>query len=443
MSRNNRKLKKDVKRDVDNDMRKHGPNAAARNMVSSGLKGRNMPSATTKKLERSVSSVTKGWSANLRQNIKVQNCLTPQALAVLKLMDDPFNANWDLAKMPYYPGGQPLKSTVVRSYGITEFQMQAGLGTQIYWTPNPCFAVNNGGLEPQPLSIASSASNTKGILGCPPCAQANSSGNGAGLGPAMGLIRTDVSTATLFDFNPVPQATDRYVAVNTASDLGEDSLNTPGKFAYRVVAAGIRLIPLDKELNLGGLVSTSRIAESNNIGLSGTTIMNANSSAHYFRGDHIIEMKYARSSADDGWFYPSAAAVPASTTMDGCRHFITVAAPDDSSTPKWAVVAIAFYEVKGVAAKQVGTPSFQQPDQAGKIQTAMSHVAQKETGSTEGSSKKEFTDAVELVNAKEHPQIGKIAADAKTHKSFLEKVEDFAGEVLPVAKRVAELALGL
>ncbi len=413
--------------------------------VQMAFRGRNVPVGKLQKMEKSVKALTKNWTANVREHIKMQNCLTPQCCAFLDLLDDPFNARWEDAKYPFYPGGQPLKSTVVRAFGVTNFTLSAvsSTGTQIYWCPNPAYSYEDQ-YNPMPNYISRGATLQKGVIGCPPFSVANASGTGASAGACAGLMQHGVAISNLYTFDPAPVDTDQYIAWDTASSIGEDAPDQPGAFAYRLVAAGLRLICTSEEVGLGGLISSARISESANGGVFGTTIMNSNSSAHYERGGGTMEMKYARSQNDDRWYMPSAtqAATP-SAALNGCRHFITIIPAKDTVPLEYTLVTVAFYEVKGVAAKTVGTPSFQQPAMAGKVATAMSHVAQEPTGGEKGSSKREFRDAVELVNAKEHPALGKVAQDATDKKGFLEKIEDYAKDIIPVAKTIAEIGMTL
>jgi hypothetical protein len=247
----------------------------------------------------------------------------------------------------------------------------------------------------------------------------------------------------VYVFNPGPNDADEYIVWNTANQMGNADVNSPSKFAYRLVAAGIRVINETKEMDMGGLISSACISRGSNFGLEGTTLMNQNSSAHYQRGSQALEMHYRRSADDDRWYYPQSVAAAPTTQLDGIRHFITVSPPDSTSTPTFTVMTVGFYEIKGVAADATGTPSFQQPQSAGKVASAMSQLAQMPTGQTTKSYPREFRDTVELINAKEHPALGKMATDAQDKKGFLDKVEDFVGDVLPVAKRVAEVGLAL
>lgn len=445
-SKTKREIKQAVKADFNND-RLGVLNGQRSKEVERAFKGRNLPAGREKKLDTALRDVRKKMGSNLREHIKMENCLSPQACDVVKLMDDPFNKDWEHAKVPWYPGGQPLKSTVVRAMGVQNFEVaptgQLNTGTQIYWSPNPAFASSAGVGEISSAPIANGATLQKGTPGCPPFAVANATNAALGsLGPHAGYIRTNVALNQLFVFTPTATDSDIYLPWNTPNELGNADIDAPGKFAYRLVAAGIRIVCTNKEVDLGGLISSCRISESVNTGLSGTSLMNVNSSAHYQRGGNTFEMKYIRSSDDDGWFYPTIVGSAASATMPGIRHFITLSPPDSTTTLTCTAIHIAFYEVKGVAAKEVGTPSFQQPEMAGKLTTAFSHVAQRETGDDKGSSKNEIKDTVELVNAKESPAVGKLAKSAKDKKGFLDNVEDFVSDVLPVAKRVAEVAVG-
>jgi hypothetical protein len=292
--------------------------------------------------------------------------------------------------------------------------------------------------------MARGATINKSIIGCVPFSVANATGTGASNGASGGLIRHGVAISNLFTFSPTPADTDQYIVYDTASTLGDDQPDQAGQFAYRIVAAGLRLVCTSQEQKLGGLISSTRISESVNFGYAGTAIMNSNSSAHYQRGGSLFEMKYARSQADDRWYAPSSSAyATASSPMNACRHFITITPPEDGVVLDYALITVAFYEVKGVAAKTIGTPSFQQPDMAGKVSTAMAHVAQKATGGEVGSSKREFRDAIELVNAKEHPALGNMAKDTPDKKSFIEKIEDYAKDIIPVAKTIAEVVMPL
>ncbi len=453
-----KEVRQAVRADVRND-RKGVLNREASERVNAAFKGRNLPATKIMRdFDKSARKIAKDFSANIKEHIKVQNSLSPQANQFLALADDPFNVQWANAKMPYYSGGQPLKSTVVRAYGSASFTVNAGATgtvTQIYWQPNPAIVEGEYDVvdKAHRVLIQRSQLQQKGLAGCPPCAAPNATPVvGSHSGPHCGFIRTGVTVASglQYVFDPIPQDNDDLLCWNTPSELGSDDLDKPGSFAYRLVAAGLRLVCTSKEVDLGGLVSSARIAEENNIGVTGTTIMNANSSAHYERGGGVYEWHYARSEADTEWYFPSASQVgAASTNISTARNFITISTPDTSTSLSYTYVCIAFYEVKGIAAKEVGTPSYQQPKEAGKIQTAMSHLAQLPTGHSKGSSKREFRDTVELVNAKESPALGGMAAEAKVlkgkdgEKGFLDKVEDFAKDVIPVAKTVAEVGMGL
>ncbi len=444
-------MRKEVRRDVKTDLRKglnnraRVLNAEADRDIRRAFNARNLPQdAAMKKFDKEVRKISKDFTGNVKEHIKMQNCLSPQCCDFLDLLDDPFNAKWQNAKYPFYPGGQPLKSTVIRAYGITEFTINpAGTGVQLYWCPNPGFAFDDNS-SAVPLEVAQGATRLKGLPGCPPCAAANSwDATVNQSGPHSGYIRKAVALNNIYQFNPTPQDTDEYITWNTVSQLGNDDLTQPGKFAFRVVAAGIRIINEDKEMDLGGLISSACVSRASNFGLEASTLMNQNSSAHYQRGSQALEMHYRRSSDDDRWYYPTSTAKAASTQCDAIRHFITIQPPDAVATPTFSVMTVAFYEIKGVAADAVGTPSFQQPQSAGKVASAMSQLAQLPSGENTKSYPREFRDTVELVNAKEHPALGKMAKDETSKKGFLDRVEDFVGDVIPVAKRVAEVGLAL
>lgn len=416
------------------------------NNMRNQFAGRNIPGGGSKKTDRSVrrelDHCLKGLTANLKEHIKVQNCCSPQACKFIALMDDPFNAPWEDAKMPYYPGGQPLKTTVIRAFGTTGFTVNANTATQIYWAPNPG-TNQSAGQEPQQQLIVQGATLGKGIPGCPPFATANAGGVGVSAGPHCGFIRENIAIATNNLFTPNAIDTDQYIQWDTASQLGEDAPDKPGLFSYRLVAAAMRITPTAKELDLGGFVASSRIGESTNVGYAGTTIMMANSSVHYQRGSRTIELKYMRSSDDDQWNFPSVGPTAISANINGLRNFMTILNPDSLVSNDWLLTTVAFYEIKGVAAKTVGNPSYQQPQSAGKIASALGHITSEETGSEKGGSKKEINNAVELINAKESPVTGKLASGVKDHEGFFDKIEDFVGTVGPVAEKVIGTVLPL
>lgn len=415
----------------------------AGNRFAAGMGGKNVPFTADSKAARAVrretSKITSNMEKDVREHTKIENCQSPQACAVVKLMDDPFNAKWEDAKMPFYPGGQPLKTTVVRAYGAVEITSVANTATQIYWIPNAWAPVADG--NPSQQKIVQGATLSKGIPGCPPFAVANASGTGTTAGPHAGFIRTGVSFANQNIFLPTVADTDEVLAWSNASSLGSDTVDAPGLFAYRLIAAAMRIIPTGKNVDLGGWLETARIGESTNLGYSGTTTMSGNSSVHYERANNTYEVRYARSADDDGWSYPSAAGTAASTAVAGARNFAVINPPDASTTNTFMITHVAFYEVKGVAAKDVGTESFQQPESASRIQTAMAHISNQQTGHENGSQKNEFKDMVELVNAKSSPATGGLAQGVKTVAKYHSKLKDFVKSVAPVAEKIALEAL--
>jgi len=422
-------------------------NEKANREFAKNIGGKNIPGTSSynkvKKAKTEMKKMLKGMDGNVRSHIKMQNCLSPQCCAVVKLMDDPFNAAWEDAKLPFYPGGQPLKTTVVRAYGSHSLQTIAGSASQIYWIPNPWRPTDGASSEPALQPILQGATIPKGIAGCPPFSVANAIGTSATAGPHSGFVRTYVNLGTAVVFNPTATDGDSVMAWSSTSALGNDAPDLPGTFAYRIIAAAMKITPTSKEVDLGGWMASSRIGESTNLGYAGTSIMFGNSSVHFARSDNTYEIRYARSGDDDGWNYPATSNAPAGSNILGARNFITLHNADALVAPSFMITYVAYYEVKGVAAKKVGTESFQQPNDAAKVQTAMSHIANQQTGHTLGSEKNEFQDMVELVNAKQSPAVGTLAKGTKTKKGFTDNLKDFVSNVAPVAEKLIEGVLPL
>lgn len=414
-------------------------NKAANKQVNASLRSKNAP--INRKVDRIVEEelkrTLKHFEKNVRDHVKIDKCMSPQGSKFIKLMDDPFNAEWADAKYPYYPGGQPNKSIVVRAYGVTQFNVTTGTAAQIYFSPNPGRWANSPNFAVSEriayIPFAGGTTN-KGIPGSPPFSAANATGTGAATGACAGYIRTGVTLATASDFNPGVATGDQYLAWDTASQVGSDNPDKPGDFSYRLIAAAIRLTPTTEEMDLGGITMSTRIAEASNIGLVGTSVITANSSAHWTRGSNTIEMKYLRSEDDDWWYYPSAGVGPVGgSDVSGCRHFI-VYENGTAVTQSFMAQVIGFYEVKGVAANKLGTHSYMQPKTAGMVSTAMSIVGNQESDA--GSEKKEFEKATELVAAKESPATKDLSKDAEKHSDFVDSLKDFVQKVEPVASKV-------
>ena len=416
-------------------------NSAAEKQVKRAIQGRNIPGEgrRERKIREETEKICRKLKGNLKESIRMENCLSKQCCALIRLMDDPFNAQWEDSKLPWYPNGQPIKSTMVRCFGTTQFTTVANLCTQIFWQPNPSLgdAADGGGSR---QVVARSATLNKGIPGCPPCSVANAPGTAATtVGPHCGYVRSGIALANGETFSAIASDTDVCMPWQTENKLGDAAVDAPGSFAYRLVAAGLRIIPVSKEVDLGGWISSSRIPEPSNWGYDNTAKMFGNSTAHYQRGSRTAEITYMRSALDDTFAFPSAQVQPAPNSIQPGRRMQVVFSPPDATTTETFVLAyVAFYEVVGTAANQIGTESFQQPESAGKVTTAIALTTGQQS---QVGSKEEIKDAVELINAKESPHLGKLAEGETEHKSFLSKIEDFVDDVAPVAAKVASVVL--
>ncbi len=431
-----KQVARDVKRDLKREMpNRQGPlNASRSKEMAAFWNGKNTPSSN-KKIEKSIDKACRNMQANLKAHIKIQNCCSPQACAFIKLMDDPFNAPWEDAKFPFYVGSQPVKSTVIRAYGVNEISTVANQTTQIYWQPNPWDSFNAGG-DPMIQKVVQGATLNRGVPGCPPFATANASDDvavpGNQSGPHCGFYRS-VAKSSATVFNNLATDTAGILPWVTASMLGDDAPDLPGTFAYRLLAAGFRLFCENKEIDLGGSISSARIPESTNFGYHGTSKMFGNSTTHWMRGSNSLELKYMRSADDAEWNYPSATLAGVNTSIGGRRSQINFTPPDATTVYTLIVQYVAFYEVKGVAANQVGTMSFNQPKDAGKIATGIAVATSEQSGSP---GRREIEKSVEYVNAKESPVTGPLAKNADSHSGFMDAVDDVIEFVKPLAKSV-------
>ncbi len=439
--------KRDVRKEVKKDLRILNK----RDDVVATAKSRNFKTAARRqsKIDKEISRMCGNMSKNIKDHIKVENHCTPQACDLIKLMDDPFNARWEDAKIPWYPGGQPVTSTNIKVVGTIDVTVAANRARQVYFLPSPATRpTENEQLGVESVATFVDANNfSRGMFGCPVISTYQSfDGNGYGQVGCAGWVGQDISLDGS-EYNwastmPPDAVAGTHIATvmpwTTPPQLGNMVADARGKFAYRLVGASIRAVPTSPEVDLGGSVGTTRIAESNNQGYAGNNSAFGKPSAHYQRGAKTIQMNYMRSQTDDLWYHPSSGSTAQGELLTGSRNLM-VLSNNTANAQGWKLFYIAIYECKGECAAEVGTVSYSQPVSAGKITTAIA-VAQ---NNDLDAAPKEIEKSVEFVNAKESPVTSNVAKDAKDHKSLFENIEEFVGDVAPIAGKIATTVAAL
>lgn len=376
---------------------------------------------------------------NLKQSIKIDNNCTPQACAWLRLMDNPFGAKWENVKVPFYPNGQPVRSSVIRSYGFFEFTTTPNLASVVYWQPNPWRqnypqeGVGNDVDIVQSVDSYSSTVPAAAAMGTPGCplfdeVAAGTQGN-------SGFVRHGVNLGTQHDMASTVLSTDTIMAWNGVATFGGMDPGEEGGFRYRLVAAGLELIPTSPNRDLQGTVDSARIESSNVRGYFNNNTAFAGPTAHIGRADKKISINYLRSSADDHFVHPTGGNTINNQDVTGRRNMIVINPGTDATYGTgWFCQYVAYYEVIGDCVMKKATKSFQQPESAAAVSTALGSAFADPRGATP----KEMEKHVEVTTAEQHPQMSKVVgSDNEGHKGMIQKIEDFVGTVGPVAAKIA------
>ncbi len=411
----------------------------------------------------------------VRDGIKPENTLSPDALRYVKLLDKPFTAQWgDAGELPVKPllydnSASPPPTRVIRCGGSYNWSVPAGSAAWI------CLGGVQNKLAVAPLnadqdlfipyamynSVRVNATPTyyNVTFGAPYDGRSTTSvGAGSGGGVA-GFIYNTTDT----EFAPVVNLADTVVINETTGGriLRWDNLETtgdmppddPSAYTFRPVACAVRIVPVDTAQNVGGTIQAMLIPESSNeqyvnggdgvLGTGGAVVIENMSDHIIKRGTNIFESRWLPSDPDYKFHIASNGNASYATNAEKCvqngRHWIKVT-PPASTANSYMVQYVTFFELKGTTIGQSGTIARPNPQLGAKVSSAVQNVMHNDLNKELRVN--QISDMSTLEVAKDHPTIGPMIEEKSTLKGA-KGVFDNIGSVISTIGSVAAPLLTL
>ncbi len=419
-------------------------------------KGRNVPMESHQR--RFASNIPK-IHASLRKAVSIDACLNNGCRRYCRLIDAPFHVPWEGVHCPLYPNNVGTQTTTIRQWGQIEWSVAANQTDGIAWCPNPGWKGGVADAATFPVGVltfddgeAVTQPKGYGVPGCPryggiangPPANGYQAGN-------CGFIQHNLTSPASARFIDRPgtfaSGGNTLLAWEDPQSLGQMTTSAPADFKYRLVAAGWRAYPTQKEVDLSGTIRSTQIPNLSNAALVGQdseawTLP----TAHYNRGQGYIEGVYYPTEADIPWNYPNSGSTPG--LLDHLRSNISITNPN-SAAAGWHFEYVAFYEVTGVCAQTVGDMKSANPEMGSMIMNASNAVLYNKgrAGSTGSKMRpKQLERHVEMEKIKSEPALEKIAnkpeqMKAEVSDSKASPFSTFVKDVLPVVGGLLPLLL--
>lgn len=455
--------KKEVKGEVSNALAKNG----IKTITSSELKvPKNM------RVAEEAESHLRNQYRGIIKKMRSAAYLPPEIKRYVELLDNPFEAPWGdtdepPVRAPIYNTNIPPSATqTMRCFGTKRFTISAGNTAWIGFSPSPANMIGNSFALNQDLAhdthyngfiatrVSSTPSFKKRLIGCPFDGQTYDSvtnGGGTSCGymyqtpdPAHAPI-ADLNSTLLLGSHGTVDGPTMLTWANTET-LGQMVPGDAGVYQYRCTAAGIRVVPLDAMLHVGGAIESAVIPNGSNEGYATSSAGTPNTGGatkilslpnHVIKsGRNIYETRWLPGENDFDFYVnvPDTATQFNAQFAGNCREFIRITPGDASANSVYEVQYVAFYEIAGACVAQNSIVPRPNPQCGAKVISAVQGVLQRDID--EKVQKEQVKDSTTMEVVKDHPTIGPLIegnVNTRQVESTFDKIVDSIGSIASFA----------